>query len=191
MTTSTNQGRARATLSSLPLPRPRLTVVPKVARPMRRMPFAALVIAVLATGLVGLLLLNTSMERGAYQETALRSEAAALGARQQTLQLQVAALQDPQEVAQKALQLGMVQNTSPAFISLATGKVIGRSVPGVRGDQFDIGSKIGPRVDRLGKIAPIVGGEANGAGTHLVRRPAATTATKGGDTKTGSRRSQH
>jgi hypothetical protein len=191
MSTSTHQGRARASLSSLPLPRPRLTVVPKVARPARSMPFAVLVIAVLATGLVGLLLLNTSMERGAYQVTALRSQASALSAQQQTLQLQVAALQDPQEVAQKALQLGMVQNTSPAFLSLATGQVIGKSVPAVRGNQFDIGTKIGPRVDRLGKIAPIVGGEANGAGTHLVRRPAATTTTKGGDTRTGSRGSKH
>ena len=192
VSTSTNQDRARATLSSLPLPRPRLTVVPKVARPMRRMPFAALVIAVLATGLVGLLLLNTSMERGAYQVTALRSEAAALGA----------AAADPAAAGRgpagpagggaegAPLGHGAEHQSRPSSRSRPARSSAGR-FPGLRGNQFDIGGKIGPRVDRLGKIAPIVGGEANGAGTHLVRRPAATTATKGGDTKTGSRRSQH
>jgi cell division protein FtsB len=169
MSTSASE-RARSVLPSPPVPlsRPRLTIVPASARSRRRLPFVVLVISVLAAGLVGLLLLNTSMERRAYQITALRDQSSALSARQQSLVLQVAALQDPQEVAQKALQLGMVQNENPAFLSLATGKVLGHSVPGLPGDQFDIGTKIGPSVDRLGKIAPIVGGEANGAGGPVV-----------------------
>jgi hypothetical protein len=150
----------------------------------RRLPFVVLVIAVLSAGLVGLLLLNTSMERGAYRVSALRAESATLSAHQQELQLQVAALGDPQEVAQQALRLGMVQNPSPAFISLATGAVIGRSVPGSAVDRFDIGTKVGPSVDRMGKIAPSVGGEGNGAGiggiAHVVPK------TKGGDTTTNS-----
>jgi cell division protein FtsB len=179
--------RARAGWASLPLPRPRLTVVPKAASPARRLPFVVLVIAVLAAGLVGLLLLNTSMERGAYQVTAMRDQAAALSAQQQSLQLEVAALQDPQAVAEKALQLGMVQNPSPAFISLATGQIVGRSVPGAAGDQFDLGAKVGPSADRLGKITPLVGGEANGAGTGVVERPGA----KSGSAGQGSTRHHH
>jgi len=162
--------------------------VPKVvARAAPRTPFLMLVVAVLATGLVGLLLLNTSMERGAYQVTALRNESDALSIEQQALQLRVAALQDPQEVAEKALQLGMVQNLSPAFLSLATGQVIGHSVPGAAGAQADVGTKIGPTVDRLAKIAPVVGGESNNAGTAVVRQPA-KTATKSGATTGGKSR---
>ncbi|MDP9318881.1 MAG: hypothetical protein M3O94_07375 [Actinomycetota bacterium] len=181
MSTSVNPNRSRAGLAGLTLPRPRLTVVPKVVARTPRTPFLMLVVAVLATGLVGLLLLNTSMERGAYQVTALRNESDALSIEQQALQLRVAALQDPQEVAEKALRLGMVQNLSPAFLSLATGQVIGRSVPGAAGAQADVGTKIGPSVDRLAKIAPVVGGEANNAGTAVVRHPA-RAATKSGDT---------
>ena len=83
----------------------------------------------------------------------------------------------------------MVQNPSPAFLSLATGRILGHSVAGVAGDQFDIGTKVGPSVDRLGKIAPIVGGEGNGAGATVVQPPAqrpAQSPTKPGDTKAGS-----
>lgn len=189
MSTSVNS-RARARLPYLPLPRPRLTVVPKLAAPARRLPFVVLVIAVLAAGLVGLLLLNTSMERGAYRVTALRAESVALSAQQQQLQLQVAALGDPQEVAQRALRLGMVQNPSPAFLSLADGAISGRSVAGTGADKFDIGTKIGPSVDRMGKVAPTAGGEGNGAGiggiTHVVPKTKGAAGTKGGDTQAGS-----
>jgi hypothetical protein len=140
------------------------------------------------------------MERGAYQVTALRDTSTALQIRQQAMQLQVAALQDPQMMAEKALRLGMVENPDPAFISLATGTVLGHSVAGVAGNQFDIGTKIGPGVDRLAKVSPIIGGEANGAGLlvhhrapqpHHPRGAGRTGATtQGGDTgarSTGSR----
>ena len=55
------------------LPRPRLTIVPKVALarpadPVRRL----VVVTVLVAGLVGLLLLNTSLQRGAYAVTDLQ-----------------------------------------------------------------------------------------------------------------------
>jgi len=155
-----------------------------------RLPFLVLVVAVLAAGLVGLLLLNTSMERGAYEVTALRQQSAQLSIEQQALQLKVAAMQDPQTVAQKALQLGMVQNISPAFLSLATGKVIGHSWAGAAGNQPDIGAKVGPRVDRLAKIAPVVAGEGNNAGTTVVQR-APKRGTKAGDTGARSPGSSH
>ena len=164
MSTSTNQGGARAFLPRLPLPRPQLTVVPKTSPRPARLPFAVLVIAVLSAGLVGLLLLNTSMERGAYQVTALRAQTAALSAQQQRLEQQVAALQNPQQVAERALNLGMVVNANPAFLSLATGKILGHAVPGAAADRFDLGTPLGSAVDRLGKIAPVVGGAANSAG---------------------------
>ena len=69
MSTSVNPSRSRASLRrASALPRPRLTVVPQ-----GRVPGAAAAVRrcwssrVLAAGLVGLLLLNTSLERGAYQ----------------------------------------------------------------------------------------------------------------------------
>lgn len=144
------------------LPRPRLTVVPKVVAKAPRVPFVVLVVAVLGAGLVGLLLLNTSLERGAYQETALRDQAAQVTLRQQDLQMQVASLQDPQVLARKAIALGMVQDPSPAFLSLRTGRLIGHSVAGVAGNQFDVGPLTGAHVDHLSKLASAPGGQAAG-----------------------------
>lgn len=144
------------------LPRPRLTVVPRVVAKAPRVPFVVLVVAVLGAGLVGLLLLNTSLERGAYQVTALRDQAAQATLRQQDLQMQVAALQDPQVLARKALALGMVQDGSPAFLSLRSGRLIGHSVAGVAGNQFDVGPLSGPRVDHLSKLSSVAGGQAAG-----------------------------
>jgi len=188
---SLNGSKARGVLPALSLPQPRLTVVPRPVRQAPRLPFVALVVAVLTAGLVGLLLLNTGMERGTYTVTALRSQVAALGMKHQALQLQVAALQDPQQVAEKALRLGMVPNGSPAFISLGTGKVTGISVPGWAGNRVDIGSFVGPRVERLAKTRPIVGGEANSAGVTAVRPSHAEKKTKGTDTAPTSPANAH
>ncbi len=177
-------------LAGITLPRPRLTVVPRAVSRAPRLPFMLLVVVVLATGLVGLLLLNTSMERGTYQVTALRQQSAELAIEQQALQLKVAALQDPQEVAQKALALGMVQNVSPAFVTLGSGRVIGHSWAGQAGNQADIGAKVGPSVDRLAKISPVFAGEGNNAGTTGVIQGTAPP-TKAGDTAAKSPRSSH
>jgi hypothetical protein len=193
---STSVSRARASFGSISLPRPRLTVVPRLVEQPRRLPFVLLVVALLGAGLVGLLLLNTSMERGAFRVTALRSESAALSARQQQLELQVAAEGDPQEVASKALALGMVQNPSPAFLSLRTGRVVGRSVAGTASDRFDIGTKIGPSVDRLGKVSADPGtagadlgvGVGSGVVEHrAVERGGKAAAKSGADGATGTR----
>ncbi len=190
MSTSVSPNRSRVSLAGISLPRPRLTVVPRVVSRAPRLPFVVLVVLLLAAGLVGLLLLNTSMERGAYRVTALRQQSAELGIEQQALQLKVAAMQDPQLVAQQALRLGMVQNISPAFLSLATGQVIGHSWAGAAGNQPDIGAKVGPSVDRLAKIAPVIAGEGNNAGTTVVQQ-VPKHGTKAGDTGARSRRSSH
>lgn len=194
MSTSVNQSRTGGAPNGVAASRPRLTVVPRAASTSPRMPFLLLVVAVLAAGLVGLLLLNTSMERGAYEVTALRKDSATLAIEQQSLQLQVATLKDPQKVAEKALRLGMVSNPSPAFLSLATGEVVGRSAPGAAGSRPDIGTSIGPGGDRLGKVPPVVGGLAN-AGTdpvtHRAPRPRTGRQTLRGDTAPKSTGSPH
>ena len=139
MSTFLDHARARALRPGLTLPRPRLTIVPKVAARAPRMPFAVLVITVLAGGLIGLLLLNTALQRGAYTVTSLQDTSDALALRQQNLESEVSALQAPQRISQRALRLGMVANDSPAFLSLETGKVIGVPVVGTRAHRPSIG----------------------------------------------------
>jgi len=110
------------------LPRPRLSVVSKAGPQAARLPFLLFVMALLVSGLIGLLLLNTALQRGAYTATELRQTYAALDVRRELLETKVGALQDPQRVVQQADQLGMVRNDSPAFLSLANGSVIGKPI---------------------------------------------------------------
>jgi hypothetical protein len=94
-----------------------------------RVPFAALVLTVLALGLVGLLLLNTSLQQGAFYARDLEARAQTLTQEREALQLRVAELREPQQVAEKAAALGMVPNPSPAFLRLSDGKVLGDPSP--------------------------------------------------------------
>ena len=58
-----------------------------------------LVSLVLVGGIVGLLLFNTSMQQASFAATSLESEATHLAARQQTLQMELDELRNPQRVA--------------------------------------------------------------------------------------------
>ncbi len=163
MSTVSSQVRARA-LRPSPLPRPRLTIVPKVAGHAPRIPFVLLVVTVLGAGLVGLLLLNTALQRGAYVVTDLKGQAAQLALQQQNLHVEVADLNQPQMLATRALRLGMVRNDSPAFLSLSSGKVIGAAVPGLATNRVDVGTRVARMGTQGGKISPQT------AGAHITGR---------------------
>jgi hypothetical protein len=182
--------RARAIRPIATLPRPRLTIVPRVASRAPRIPFVMLVVMLLALGLVGLLVLNTSMERGTYTAGALRSEAAALSQREQALQLRVEALGVPQRVSRRAERLGMVRNDNPAFLVLGSGKVIGVPTPGKAGDTVDIALNP-PGTLKLGRkiFEPLAGARDSLASDPVPvigRRAAGHRSTNAGDTRPGS-----
>src|SRR4051794_2406231 len=109
--------------------RARLTVVPRQKAPAPRMPFMILVALVLLGGVVGLLLFNTSMQQASFKATALEAQAGRLHATEQSLQMELDKLRDPQLVATRAQALGMVPLVNPAFIALSDGKVLGTPVP--------------------------------------------------------------
>lgn len=114
--------------------RARLTVVPRRRSRTRRLPFALLVAAVLLGGVVGLLMFNTSMQQASFAATTLEARANALHAEQQSLQMEVDHLRDPQRVATRAQELGMVPVLHPAFLPIDGGPVLGRPVPVSRAD---------------------------------------------------------
>ena len=108
--------------------RARLTVVPRRRTRATRMPFVMLVSLVLLGGVIGLLLFNTSMQQASFAATALEQQANTLTAREQTLQMELEVLRDPQRVAEHAQNLGMVPAANPVFLRLSDGKVIGERV---------------------------------------------------------------
>jgi cell division protein FtsB len=105
--------------------RARLSVVPRRVQKAPKVPFVSLVSLLLVTGVVGLLLFNTSMQQASFTATSLEQRAAVLDANEQALQMEIDTLRDPQKVATRAKQLGMVPRTNPAFIRLPDGKVLG------------------------------------------------------------------
>lgn len=179
MSSVVHQARVKA-LRSAPLPRPRLTIVPKMAGHTPRVPFVLLVVSLLGLGLVGLLLLNTGLQRGAYEVTDLRQTSADLALRQQNLSVQVADLQQPQQLAERALRLGMVRNDSPAFLSISSGKIVGAAVPGVAHNKVDVGMAALTADPSAGKVPPELAGQHVGGvaplGQHKANPPSADQA---------------
>ena len=120
MSTLMNQARNRVPrIAEAAVERARLTVVPRTPVRAARVPFVMLVSLLLVGGVAGLLCFNTAME----------DRAAALEAKQQSLDMELDALRDPQRVAVRAKEMGMVPPNAPAFIRLSDGKVLGKPSP--------------------------------------------------------------
>ena len=105
--------------------RARLALVPVRRTDAPRAPFAVLVLLILGAGVVGLLMFNTQMQQDSFYATRLQHQADTLTAQQESLQLELDSLRDPQMLGQHARQLGMVQPPVPAFVDLVTGRIVG------------------------------------------------------------------
>lgn len=112
---------------------PKLRVV--YGAPFRppRMPFVIFVVSLLAAGLVGLLLLNTELQSGTFEITKLNNQADQLRDQQEGLEKQVRTLESPQNLADRALRMGMVPNPNPVFLRLSDGRVLGVPAEGKAG----------------------------------------------------------
>ncbi|MDP3712652.1 MAG: hypothetical protein Q8R60_09230, partial [Mycobacteriales bacterium] len=110
---------------------PLLRLVPQARTTAARMPFVAVVVALLGTGLLGLLALNTVLAEGAFRLHSLEAEARDLATREQVLQRQVELLRAPGSLAQRAKDLGMVPGGPPVSLRLSDGAVLGTPVAGV------------------------------------------------------------
>lgn len=118
--------------------RARLTVVPQQDAPARRAPFVTLVLVLLAGGVVGLLMFNTHMQQASFYATSLQARATALSNEKQGLQMDIAALRSPQQLALAAHRLGMVAPPQPAFVRISDGRVLGQPLQATVGDRMRI-----------------------------------------------------
>lgn len=167
-------------IAEVAVERARLTVVPRRRTRAGRMPFVALVSMVLLGGVVGLLLFNTSMQQASFAATALEGQASTLAARQQSLQMDLDRLRNPQRIATAAQRLGMVPAGNVAFLSLGSGSVIGEPSPGDGTTVFRI-NPLPPKKPALLDPAPTI-----------VEVPADTGAdNRSGDTASTNGRNQH
>lgn len=118
------------------MPRPRvepdrtpLRVVAPQPGPDRRTPFVVALVVLVVAGLVGLLLLNTAMQRRAFSLTSLDQRADLLDVQAAALTMRTDRMASPQRLRVQADELGMVPNAGPVFLRLSDGQVVGNPVP--------------------------------------------------------------
>jgi hypothetical protein len=130
-----NQARTRVPrFAEAAVERARLTVVPRARSRAPRVPFVTLVSLLLIGGVAGLLMFNTSMQQASFTATAMETKADLLDAREQSLEMELETLRDPQRVALEARRMGMVPPSTPTFLRLSDGKVLGAKTPAVAAD---------------------------------------------------------
>ena len=124
-------GRVPARVPAVPArTRPSLVVVPAGRPSASRAPFVAVVVSLLAAGLLGLLTLNTVLAQDAFTLHTLKTEGRELAEREQLLLREVELLRAPESLSAKATELGMVPAGPPAFLRLPDGAVLGEPAPG-------------------------------------------------------------
>jgi hypothetical protein len=107
--------------------RPQLKIVaPLRADRASRGAFAIIVTAILALGLLGMLVINTSLAQGAFVVTELQRDLQIATEQEQALAEEIAALGGPVALEQAARSLGMVPNGSPAFVDVDGGRILGK-----------------------------------------------------------------
>jgi hypothetical protein len=87
-----------------------------------RIPFVLLVLGLLGGGLVCLLVVNTTLGATSFRLSQLQRENAQLSLQEQSLQGTIQDEQAPDEIAQRAYQLGMRAETNATILDLATGR---------------------------------------------------------------------
>jgi hypothetical protein len=100
--------------------------------------FAALCMLLLIGGLMGLLMLNTSMAEGSFTLHRLQATSGELTDTEQALTAAIDAQKAPANLAARAAELGMVPADSAAFLRLSDGAVLGVATPAKKRPGFTV-----------------------------------------------------
>lgn len=123
--------------------RPVLRALPRRVQQQRmgRLGFAILIVVMLAAGLAGLLVLNTTIQAQSMQIAQETRNLNVLQHQQAVLGAEVDHLRGPQNLQEEAKKLGMRPNPYGSYIDLRTGKVMGtqtrvdgKEAPGLIGE---------------------------------------------------------
>ncbi|WP_310530125.1 hypothetical protein [Nocardioides sp.] len=169
-------------IASAAVERARLSVVPRARTRAPKVPFVTLVSLVLISGVVGLLLFNTSMQQASFAATSLEEQATGLAAREQTLQMELEDLRNPQRVAMQAQDMGMVVPAAPTFLGL-DGTVRGELVPALPEDKLNLAPPVPIKPKILAPTPTIVKVMAEAAPTTTTTTETATKAATKAKTK--------
>ncbi|MEU3876764.1 septum formation initiator family protein, partial [Streptomyces sp. NPDC029704] len=128
-------------------------VLPAGPAGARRTPFVLLVVVLLGSGLISLLLLNSSLNQGSFELSRLQRKTTELTDEQQALQQEVDQLAAPDALERRAREMGMVPGGSPAFLG-PDGTVRGVPAPAGTEDPAAPASYTAPAPPREPATAP-------------------------------------
>ncbi|NSC21194.1 septum formation initiator family protein [Streptomyces albus subsp. chlorinus] len=115
-------------------------LVPAGSARAARAPFVLLIVLLLGTGLLALLLLNASLNKGSFQLTRLEKETEELTDQQQSLQQEVDGYSAPDRLEERARRMGLVPGGNPVFLRPdGTVRGVPDSAPGPRSADADTG----------------------------------------------------
>lgn len=135
--TATARVASRAPQRRTAAPQP-LRVVPGQAGHPGSAMFAALCMLLLVGGLMGLLMLNTSMAEGSFTLHKLQATSGQLTDSEEALTAAIDAQKAPANLAARASKLGMVPADSAAFLRLSDGAVLGVAKPAKKQAGFTV-----------------------------------------------------
>lgn len=118
--------RLTAPISSTPDSRPSLSPVARGSR--RRRPkvfYAGVSVGFVLLVIVAQILLSIALQSGAYEISGLQQQVRDLGRAHQSASQDIDRLASPQNIAQSAEALGMVGNSTPAYLRLSSGATAG------------------------------------------------------------------
>ena len=99
--------------------------------------FPLTILALLAVGMVGHLVMQTNIQDQAFQLGALQEQADRLSAQEAILHATLDKQSTPQQLAYTAASLGMVANPYSTYLVLPTGQIVGTD-EAVRGNELPI-----------------------------------------------------
>ncbi|MEU4211457.1 septum formation initiator family protein [Streptomyces sp. NPDC026206] len=134
-------------------------LLPAGAVSARRTPFVLLVVVLLGSGLISLLLLNSSLNQGSFDLSRLQRKTTELTDEQQALQQEVDQLAAPDALERRARELGMVPGGSPAFLN-SDGTVSGSPAPAGSNGPAAPASYVAPAPPPQAPVAPAAPGAA-------------------------------
>ncbi|WP_336662124.1 hypothetical protein [Leucobacter sp. USHLN154] len=150
------------------------------ARPAKRSQRSPLAGALIAVGVVLAIFatqlgLSIAISQGAYESRALEVEQRDLGRVERVLSQNVDKLASPQNLAENAAALGMVQNSRPATLRLSDGAVLGAldsETTAASGNLIPNATlESMPVVDAAGLLVPRNSGQAAGAQAEDIDPP--------------------
>ena len=110
---------------------------PQASHALFKGSFPLMVLALLAAGMVGHLVMQTKIQDQAFELGALQTQADRLGAQEAILSATLDKQSTPQQLAYTAAGLGMVANPYATYLVLPTGEVIGTD-EAVRGNELPV-----------------------------------------------------